>query len=170
MSAGDLWQAKDDEAVIEAYRSIDDYTEEGQAVIRAEMVRRQLALPEPEPALPPAAAITENDTRHPFRRLWEGGYPLWEAYWLWNVGGSFVLLLFIFAMTPAPAGAPSAFRLLWALLLVLVALGYGVLVLVGVWRSASRYTGPRHWAVLAQAIVALAVARIAVNFVFSLFA
>jgi hypothetical protein len=45
--ADDIWAAKSDEELLEATRELDEYTEEGERVIRAELQRRQLPPPDP---------------------------------------------------------------------------------------------------------------------------
>lgn len=43
-----LWEGRSDEALEEAAHNLDDYTEEGQQVIRAELQRRSMQVPVPE--------------------------------------------------------------------------------------------------------------------------
>jgi hypothetical protein len=51
-SAEDIWRRKTDEEVAQAAGCLADYTEEGQAVIRAEMSRRGIAEPPPVASAP----------------------------------------------------------------------------------------------------------------------
>jgi len=84
------------------------------------------------------------------RALWTGGLPLGDAFWTWAVLGGLlvnistsVLFLVLIMLDHA-----------WPALIVGYGLSipYNVVVLVGVWRSASRYDGPRSHAVLAQGV------------------
>ena len=45
----DVWRQKSDEQVLEAFMSLDDYGSDGQRAIRAEFVRRSLAVPTTTP-------------------------------------------------------------------------------------------------------------------------
>ena len=46
----EVWQRRSDEEVIAAMLRLEDYTEEGQVIVRAEMLRRRLTIP-PHPAI-----------------------------------------------------------------------------------------------------------------------
>ena len=83
------------------------------------------------------------------RSLWTGALPLGEAFWWYAVGYGLVLnlitsLLFLALLTRDTGAA--------ALVLVfLLPIPYNLMVVVGVWRSANCYAGPRKWADLARA-------------------
>lgn len=82
------------------------------------------------------------------RSLWAGDLPLGEAFWWYAVGYGLVLnlvtsLLFLAAVVKA-AGVVAL------VLIFLLPIPYNVLIVVAVWRSAGRYTGPRKWADLAR--------------------
>jgi hypothetical protein len=82
------------------------------------------------------------------RALWTGDLPLGDAFWTWallggllvNISTSVLFLVLIMLDHPWPA--------------LIVGYGfsvpYNVVVVVGVWRSASRYDGPRTYADLAR--------------------
>ena len=82
------------------------------------------------------------------RTLWKGDLPLGDAFWTWallggllvNISTSVLFLVLIMLDHPWPA--------------LIVGYGfsvpYNVVVVVGVWRSASRYDGPRTYADLAR--------------------
>ena len=85
----------------------------------------------------------------PIRSLWDGELPLGEAFWWYAVGYGLVLnlitsLLFL-AMLTRDAGVAAL------VFVFLLPIPYNLLVVVGVWRSANRYAGPRRWADLARA-------------------
>lgn len=81
--------------------------------------------------------------------LWAGRLPLVEAFWLWAVGGGLALNLgatfLMLALLTAELPAALALAVNFAPVPANVALA------VGVWRSADRYEGPRHWADAARA-------------------
>jgi hypothetical protein len=85
--------------------------------------------------------------------LWRGELPLRIAFWRWAVAGGLVvnlatmILLLVLVMQ---GQALAGFLVSHAL-----ALPYNILAGVGVWRSAARYPGSRHWADAARAAVAI---------------
>ena len=82
------------------------------------------------------------------RALWTGDLPLGDAFWTWallggllvNISTSVLFLVLIMIDHPWPA--------------LIVGYGfsvpYNVVAVVGVWRSAARYDGPRTYADLAR--------------------
>ena len=82
------------------------------------------------------------------KRLWKGHLPLARAFWEYAV--LYVALAHLSA-TAAAFGALAA-DLPTALVvgIFLLPLPYNVVAVVGVWRSADTYNGPRHWATLAR--------------------
>ena len=81
-------------------------------------------------------------------RLWEGELALQTAFWNWAVLGGLLInvassLLFLALIT---ADQPiMAFIFGYGF-----SVPYNVIVSVGVWRSAGRYSGERRWADLAR--------------------
>ena len=79
-----------------------------------------------------------------FFRLWHGELTLQNAFWNWAVFGGLVInivttALFLFLITTD--------RPISALIVgYAIPIPYNVIVLVGVWRSAERFTGERHLA------------------------
>ena len=81
-------------------------------------------------------------------RLWQGELTLSNAFWNWAVLGGLIINI-----------SSSAFFLflimadhpIWAFIVgYAFSVPYNVIVTVGVWRSAGRYAGERHWADLAR--------------------
>ena len=86
-------------------------------------------------------------------RLWRGEVALWKTFWLFGVGGGFVLGLPIFGAMLALTDVPddtTASIFVTALGILLV---YLVWVFVGIWRAANAYQGEKVWAVLAKIAV-----------------
>lgn len=83
-------------------------------------------------------------------RLWQGELPLQDAFWNWAVLGG--------AVVNAASGALSLYLITDDRPVLALLFGYGlpvpynVIVAVGVWRAAGRYTGERKWADLARIV------------------
>jgi len=95
-----------------------------------------------------------------FLQLWRGEVPLARAFWEYAIlygllvnllatAGSFAL----FATDASTALAVAFFCL---------PIPYNFFVLVAVWRSAGRYTGPKQWADLARVAVVVWVLLVSV--------
>ena len=82
------------------------------------------------------------------KQVWEGKAGLAKTYWGWGFLGG---IPWSIALALAPAGSAIA------ILLVVAALAYCILVNVGVWRAATAYAGPPTWAMLAKVVAALGV-------------
>ncbi len=85
-----------------------------------------------------------------FHRLWNGDLALPDAFWNWAVfGGLFVNIAssasFLFLIMADRPIAAFVFG-------YVLSVPYNILVAVGVWRSAERYTGERRWADLARIV------------------
>lgn len=86
-------------------------------------------------------------------RLWRGEIPLATAFWTWAVLGGLLVNI----------TTSAAFLILVSNdqpILAIIAgyapsLPYNLAVTVGVWRSAARYPGERHWAEFARISVAI---------------
>lgn len=87
------------------------------------------------------------------KKLWQGNYSLATSYWGFGVLGNIALAVpsaFIDNTSNTPAN--------WAL--SIATLIYGIIVNVGIWRSATKYEGNAIWRVLAKVVVALAAAML----------
>lgn len=78
-------------------------------------------------------------------RVWRGEEGLARTYWGWSFLGG---ILWGVAINLLPPGNPLGIPVLLAFLV------YIVIVSVGIWRAATKYQGPRVWAVLAKVAVA----------------
>jgi hypothetical protein len=83
-------------------------------------------------------------------RLLHGELALENAFWNWAVFGGLIVNivssgLFLFLI--------MADRLIWAFIAgYAFSVPYNIIVTVGVWHSAGRYTGERRWAGLARVV------------------
>ncbi len=84
------------------------------------------------------------------RRLWRGELALADAFWSWAVVGGLAInlatsaALLVLIMNDRPIAAFIAGYVL--------SVPYNIVVSVGVWRSAGRYSGERRWADLARVV------------------
>jgi hypothetical protein len=93
--------------------------------------------------------------------LWLGNLPLEVAFWTWAVIGGMAVniitsLLFLVLVIQ---GQPLAAFVVGYLLSV----PYNIVATVGVWRSASQYSGPRHWADLARLVTTVGMVILSVT-------
>ena len=89
---------------------------------------------------------SEVTTKGFIKQLIDGDFGLAKTYWLYFVLGS--NLLWLLLMFPISA---SSLGLIVVSTLAVIA--YDIVVLTGIWNSASRYTGSMIWSVLAKIIV-----------------
>ncbi len=82
-----------------------------------------------------------------FAKLANGDYGLAKTYWLFGVLVDVIVSILAPIIIIESAGALA--------ILVLVYTAYEIPVLMGVWRAANRYAGPKAWAVLAKVAVVL---------------
>lgn len=92
-------------------------------------------------------------TRSHLATLWAGEVPLGEVFWTYAVAGGLLVnavgtVLCLWALS---VGA----SLLFIYLPMAAPIPYNLFMLVAVWRSAARYTGPRERADLARAAIIL---------------
>lgn len=93
------------------------------------------------------------------RNLWRGEFELWKIFWIYGVVAvilipfvspyMFLIISLIFPKIPT---------IVYVYLFLFIYNPYGFLVIVGIWRSADNYQGPRKWAFSAKlSIVAFAI-------------
>ncbi len=95
------------------------------------------------------------------RRLWRGELALADAFWNWAVFGGLAInavttaLLFFLIVADRPISALIAGYAF--------SVPYNVIVSMGVWRSAERYTGERRWADLARIVTIVGMVLLSVT-------
>lgn len=92
----------------------------------------------------------ENNTQNSFpMNLIKGEITLWKTYWLFgvlgNIIGSFLIVIF------TAMGNTVMF------IMVSIVIVYSIITLIGIWNSASKYTGSKIWAILAKVLVILGI-------------
>jgi uncharacterized membrane protein YhhN len=104
-----------------------------------------------------ASQLTTTNASY-FARHWRGDLSLPKSYWINGVViGVVCRIVFTALLTALVIGASSMPWL--ALVFVLVVLANVAVVvwqMVGIWRSAGNYTGPKVWAILARIAVVVA--------------
>lgn len=78
--------------------------------------------------------------------LWNGRYSLGKTFWLYGVLGSIVLCIAFMMIFWIPV---------INILVACVMIGYGIVWIVGTWRSSNHYQGEQIWAKLAKIFVAI---------------
>jgi hypothetical protein len=96
-----------------------------------------------------------------FKALKDGDFGLAKTYWLFGVLGNFLLSLPGYLLI----------ELVPIVIYTLFTLAYGVIVLLGIWNSASRYTGFKLWSILAKlaAIIGILYAIMTIFIMITLF-
>lgn len=89
-------------------------------------------------------------------KLWNGNYSLAKTYWLFYVliWGIFSIPIRWFSATSEKLQAEYVQLVMFSLCLFVA---YGSIVLVGLWRSASKYDGRMLWVILVKCIVCIGV-------------
>ena len=82
------------------------------------------------------------------RALWKGHLPLARAFWEFAV--LYLALINLLATVAALAALAVNLPAALAVGTFLLPIPCIIVAVVGVWRSAAAYTGPRHWATLAR--------------------
>ncbi len=94
-------------------------------------------------------------------RLWRGELALADAFWSWAVVGGLAInlatsaALLVLIMDDRPIAALIAGYA--------PSVPYNVIVSVGVWRSAERYSGERRWAELARIVTIIGMVLLSVT-------
>ena len=90
--------------------------------------------------------------------LWTGNVSLVKTFWLYYfVGGHVVSIPLYIQSSLAPGAVLDLLVTLWMPIWV----AYFVVMTVAVWRSATSYTGPKYWAILAKGMMIILTMRIA---------
>ena len=87
--------------------------------------------------------------------VWRGEESLARTYWIYGVVVNGLIIGVVGMLIVAQLESPPL-----ALLYILFALASSVFIIVAVWRSAGRYTGPKVWAILARVVCVLAALRL----------
>ncbi len=103
-----------------------------------------------------------------FSKVWQGNLALWKIYWIGGVLGFYVIKLLFRLLQNAVENQDTWVRILFGilysigsnyavifslLLIDVIVWMYMLFILVGIWRSAKKYTGSRIWTLLAYATV-----------------
>lgn len=92
----------------------------------------------------------ENNIKNKFPvNLIKGEIALWKSYWLFGVLGNIVSAFLV--------SISSIVSLELMFIVSIIALAYSICVLIGIWNSASNYTGSKVWTILAKIMVVLGV-------------
>ena len=103
------------------------------------------------------------------KKLWNGDYSLGKSYWFF--GNIVPLIFFIFLILFAlfcqtdPLNSllnlkfvpPELYQKSLILFFCLIFLIYTFVSTVGIWRTANKHTGKKHWAILAKVTIFFAI-------------
>jgi hypothetical protein len=88
-----------------------------------------------------------SQSRNIIARLWHGELGLPVTYWVFGVGGRFAWAILIEIVGYS--------NKVGALLLFVLMLAYSIVVYIGIWRAADKYTGRSEWALLSKCVVVI---------------
>lgn len=94
-------------------------------------------------------------------KLWNGDLSLAATYWVWGVLAGFVWAVFFLSIRP---DGTSESNKLFDLTKIVFYFYYGF-VYVGIWNSATKYTGNKIWGVLAKFIVIISIIPVLIEII-----
>lgn len=94
-----------------------------------------------------------------FNKLSRGDYGLAKTYWLYGIGVGFPVSI-VFSIIKSPGMIAIA---------LLAYAAYEIPVLIGIWHSSTKYTGPKVWAVLAKVACVLGALMLLLGGLFAIF-
>lgn len=98
-----------------------------------------------------------------FQRLANGDYGLAKTYWLYyGLVNVIANIVFGFGIAIIEPTRGITFALILLIIYFVLYIIYSVLVIMGIWRAATKYTGPKIWAVLAKIVCVVGVLVLAV--------
>ncbi len=103
------------------------------------------------PASPAQPMVPSHGTAGLVARLWRGELSLPVTFWAFGFVPNFVIGLLLAALSTRTSQLARGVTYLY--------LGYYALMVIAIWRSSERYTGPKVWRVLARVMVMLGVLR-----------
>ena len=90
-------------------------------------------------------------------KLFRGEIKLLLTFWTFFISlpllGDMVFTQLVFPLLDVESSAGTAAMFVWGTFMLV----YGIIASIGLWRSACRYTGPSHWALLAKACAVLGI-------------
>jgi len=108
--------------------------------------------------------LTDTKQKSIVQLLWNGDFPLSNTYWIYGYLGSILFALPLIYWETALTYKSWSRTFIWVFLsYVAWTMVYRIFISVAIWRSASKYTGPNRWAVLAKLTVVIGVLRLLVN-------
>src|SRR5262249_4983499 len=126
---------------------------------RRRLGRQALDAGHPLVSEPQATTAPAPDKRGVFAKLLGGELGLPMTYWGLGVGASLLLVLILGGLSVVVVSP-------WYLRAVpLIGLAWGVLMSIAIWNAASRYQGPKVWAILAKVAVVLTALRLLASLV-----
>ena len=104
--------------------------------------------------MPRHGRVVYGETRtHLVRDLWRGNVSLAKTYWLFGVVVGVCYAIVFAYIDYQSSGLSEGLGPAFIIALMLSYFLYVIFINIAIWRSASKYRGPRHWAILAKVMV-----------------
>jgi hypothetical protein len=88
-----------------------------------------------------------------FKSIWQGEIELCKLFWIYGVVAVILIpLVSPYLMLIIALIFPNISYTLYAYLFLFLYIPYGFVVIIGIWRSADNYQGPKKWAICAKLI------------------
>jgi hypothetical protein len=97
---------------------------------------------------------TEVKKKGFLKKLKDGDFGLAKTFWIYNILIG-VVVQFMYAIIESIEPSTSMFLMMIAVSIIVVI--YAIICLIGLWKAASKYTGPRVWPVLTKIWIVFAI-------------
>jgi len=97
---------------------------------------------------------TEVKKKGFLKKLKDGDFGLAKTFWIYNILIG-VVVQFMYAIIESIE--PSTSMLLMVVAISIIVVIYAIICLIGLWKAASKYTGPRVWPVLTKIWIVFAI-------------
>ena len=87
------------------------------------------------------------------RALWRGDVSLAKTYWLFGVVVGVCYAMVFAYIEYQSSGLSEGLGPAFIIALMLSYFIYAIFINIAIWRSANKYRGPKHWAILAKVMV-----------------
>ena len=105
-------------------------------------------------AMPRHGRVVYGETQtHLVRDLWRGNVSLAKTYWLFGVVVGVCYAIVFAYIEYQSRGLSEGLGPVFIIALRLSCFLYAMFINIAIWRSANKYRGPKHWAVVAKVIV-----------------
>ena len=101
---------------------------------------------------------TEVKKKGFLKKLKDGDFGLAKTFWIYNILiGAVIQFIFVGMDVIIESEESSASMLLMVVAISIIVVIYAIICLIGLWKAASKYTGPRVWPVLTKIWIVFAI-------------